>query len=322
MNRVVSIIVLVFCVVISSCITITPTKQLLPYVEKVLVEGKASKILVIHIKGVISDSVSSGSILGGDEKIPLSSQIREQLDMAAKDKTIKAVILNIDSPGGEVTTCDIIHHEITLYKKKNSIPVTVLMGSLAASGGYYLAVTGDTIVAHPTTITGSIGVLITKLSMKELLDKVGVHDETIKSGSNKTMGSFLKDMTPEEQKLFQQIVDSMYERFLQVILQSRKNLTADELRKIADGRILIAQDALKYGLIDKIGYFDDAIEAAKKSAGIEDPKIITYVRPGTYRPNVYAGAQIKNEGTINIFSLEVDQFSTKFGTRFMYLWKD
>ncbi len=313
---------LLSCFAVFSCITITPTKQLQPYVEKTLIEGKASKILVIHIKGVISDSVSGGSFLGGEEKIPLSAQIREQLDMAAKDKSIKALILDIDSPGGEVTTCDIIHHEIISYKKKNSIPVTVIMGSLAASGGYYLSMTGDTVVAHPTTITGSIGVLITKLSIKELLDKVGVHDETIKSGSNKSMGSFLKDMTPEEQKLFQQIVDNMYERFLQVILQSRKNLTADELRKIADGRILIAQDALKYGLIDKIGYFDDAIDSAKKAAGIEDPKIITYVRPGSYRPNVYAGAQINNEGTINIFSLEVDQFSSKFGTRFMYLWKD
>lgn len=307
---------------VTGCITISPTRQIFPYVEKTLIEGKGPKVLLIHIKGVITDSVQSGSILQSQDKIPLSSQIREQLDMAEKDKNIKGLILYIDSPGGEVTTCDIIHHEILAYKKRNSVPVTVIMGSLAASGGYYLSVCGDTIIAHPTTVTGSIGVLITKLSIQDLLEKVGIQDETVKSGANKTMGSFFKDMSPEEQKLFQQIVDNMYERFLQVILQSRKNLTIDELRKIADGRVFVAQDALKYGLIDKIGYFDDAVAAAKKAAAAEEVKIITYIRPGTYRPNYYAGAQIKNEGTINILSIEADQFNSKFGTRFMYLWKD
>ncbi len=305
---------------LSGCISFSASRRLQPYSEKTLLEGDNSKILVIYIKGIISDTVVSNPIIPSQEKLPLSAQIREQLDMAAKDKQIKAIILNIDSPGGEVTTCDIIHHEIMKYKKQNNIPITVLMGSMAASGGYYLAVTGDTIVAHPTTVTGSIGVLITKMSLKGLFEKVGIQDETVKSGENKTMGSMFKDMTPAERKLFQQIVDSMYERFLSVILQTRKNITMAELRKVADGRVMIASDALKHGLIDKIGYFDDAIEVSKKAAALDNPKVVTYVRPGSYRPNIYAGAQIRNEGTINILSIEAEQFSAKYGTKFMYLW--
>ncbi|MBP8083742.1 MAG: signal peptide peptidase SppA [Spirochaetes bacterium] len=319
MKKILSIILLLSA---TGCISISTARGLQPYRENIIRNGAESKILVIHIDGVISDSISNGNPFNSSEKIPLTARIKEQLDCAEKDKNIKALILMIDSPGGEVTTCDIIHHEIIQFKKRTSIPVTVLMGSMAASGGYYLAMTGDKVMAHPTTITGSIGVLISKLSMKQLMGKIGIEDETVKSGANKTMGSFFKNMTEEEKQLFQEIVDAMYEGFLKVILDSRKDLKEQELRKVADGRIFIAKDALKYGLIDGIGYFNDAVASAEKSAGIENAKIITYVRPDSYRPNVYAGASVTNEGTINVLSIDMDLFSSKFGTRFMYLWKD
>lgn len=306
----------------TGCISISTSRHLQPYRENIIRNGNDSKILIIHIDGIISDSVSSGNPFNSAEAIPLTAGIKEQLDCAERDKSIKALILMIDSPGGEVTTCDIIHHEVTLFKKRTSIPVTVLMGSMAASGGYYLSMTGDKVMAHPTTITGSIGVLISKLSMKQLMGKIGIEDETVKSGANKTMGSFFKNMNDEEKYLFQQIVDAMYEGFLKVILDSRKDLKEQDLRKVADGRIFIAKDALKYGLIDEIGYFNDAVSSAEKSAGIEGAKIITYVRPDSYRPNVYAGASITNEGTINVLSINMDWFTSKYGTRFMYLWKD
>ena len=306
----------------TGCISISTARTLQPYRENVIKSGGESKILVIHIDGVISDSISNGNPFNSSEKIPLTSRIKEQLDCAERDKNIKALILMIDSPGGEVTTCDIIHHELIQFKKRTSIPVTVLMGSMAASGGYYLSMTGDYVMAHPTTITGSIGVLISKLSIKQLMGKIGIEDETVKSGSNKTMGSFFKNMNEEEKFLFQEIVNAMYDGFLKVILDSRKKLKEQELRKVADGRIFIARDALKYGLIDGIGYFSDAVASAEKSAGIENAKIITYVRPDSYRPNVYAGATISNEGTINVLSIDMDWFTSKYGTRFMYLWKD
>lgn len=311
-----------FMLLCANCISISADKSLQPYTEKTLAQGSGPKILIIYIQGVISDSMPSSSLLRREDNIPLTAKVREQLEAAERDPEIKSVILSIDSPGGEVTTCDIIHHEIMSYKKRTGVPVTVIMGSVAASGGYYLSMTGDTVIAYPTTITGSIGVLITKLSLKELLGKIGIEDETVKSGENKTMGSFFKNMSPDEKALFQKIVDSMYGRFIDIILESRKNITRDQLLKVADGRIFIASDALKLGLIDKIGYFEDAVEAASKSAGLTNPKIVTFIRPGTYRPNIYSGAQSQSDSGIQALTSALDLFTSKYGTCFMYLWKD
>lgn len=165
---------------------------------------------------------------------------------------------------------------------------------LGASGGYYVAASADRIIAHPTTVTGSIGVIMLNLSVEGLLQKIGITDTSIKTGEYKDMGSPLKTMTEEERRIFQGIMDSLYERFLTAITENRKELPLEKLRSLADGRIYTAQQALENGLIDQIGYLDEAISLAKQESGLTGARVVIYHRPGVYKNNIYS--QLGNAG--------------------------
>lgn len=318
MRRIVLTLLLLF---MAGCISFPTGPRLEPYDEIELHKGGDSKILVIDISGIIIDS-KQRNIFGSQTEMNLTSRIREQLDKAREDEDIKAVILKIDSPGGSVTTSDIIHHEILRYKKDSGNFILSQLDSVAASGGYYIAVSGDEIIAHPTTITGSIGVIITMVNIKGLMDKIGIEDQTITSGDSKAMGSILKVMEPEERKIFQNITNSLFERFVEVVLDGRENLTRKELLPVADGRILLAKDAKEAGLIDHIGYWDDTLSIVKSKTGLSDPTVITYKRPGDYTPNIYSSTPVQSSGgNINILSVDSEMFYSKYGISFMYLWK-
>ncbi len=237
-----------------------------PLKETTVSGSGKDKILIIDISGIISEEGKS-SLVGLSGEPDIVTRIREELKLAAKDKHIKAIILRINSPGGTVTAADIIYHEIEQFKEKTGIKVIACIMDLGASGGYYVAVSADKIVAHPTTVTGSIGVIMLNLSFEGLLQKIGVKDTSIKSGEYKDMGSPLKTMTEEERKIFQGIMNNLYERFLAVIAKNRKELTPEKIRSLADGRIYTAQQALELKLIDQIGYLDETIAQAKKDAG-------------------------------------------------------
>lgn len=319
MNKKLFAILFAIHILFTGCITLNVFSNLQPFEEQILQKGGKDKILVIPVTGIITDSPGRNTF-GGTNELNLTSRIREELDLARKDPEIKALILKIDSPGGAVTATDIIYHEIIRYKDEMDIYVVSQLDTTAASGGYYLAVSGDKIIAHPTTITGSIGVIATMINIKGLMDKLGIEDQTIKSGKAKSMGSVLKKMTPEEQALFQEIIDTMYERFFNIVLKGRPNLTEAKLRAVADGRVLAAPQAKKAGLIDEIGYWDDAVSLTADSAGITNPTVITYIRPGNYKPNPLAKTEIKNEGTINVINMDTSFFKNHFGMEFMYLW--
>ena len=205
-------------------------------------------------------------------------------------------------------------------KKKTNNKIIACIMDLGASGGYYVAVSADKIVAHPTTVTGSIGVIMLNLSVEGLLQKIGVKDTSIKTGEHKDMGSPLKTMTDEERKIFQGILDNMYERFLSVIAENRKNLTQEKLRSLADGRIYTAQQALAYGLIDQIGYLDEAITLAKEEAGLTKARVIIYHRPGAYKNNIYSQLSSSGFGTINLLNIDLKTFVRSGTPSFMYLW--
>ncbi|MBI5795140.1 MAG: S49 family peptidase, partial [Planctomycetes bacterium] len=175
--------------------------SLVPYVaplKETTVMGKGKeKVLIVEISGIISEEEKRG-IAGLSGEPDMVARIKEELKTAAKDKHIKAVILRINSPGGTVTASDLIYHEIEQFKKKTGNKVIACIMDLGASGGYYVAVSADKIVAHPTTVTGSIGVIMLNLSVEGLLQKIGVKDTSIKTGEHKDMGSPLKTMTEEE----------------------------------------------------------------------------------------------------------------------------
>ncbi|TGL59589.1 signal peptide peptidase SppA [Leptospira sarikeiensis] len=279
----------------SNCLFLSFPNQTSPIPKEKLVTGSSTegldKILLIPIEGEISDKKSSGSFLSGD-KDSIVSRIKTYLSMAEKDPAIKAVILKIDSPGGSVTASDLIHHEILEFKKRKNVPVLSLFMDTAASGAYYLSMATDHIQAHPTTITGSIGVLRFGINAKEALDKLGIKSSTIRSGPNKATGNPVEEFTPEQKKVFQDIIMENYERFLSIIKKGRPKIKESELRKLADGRIYSANQALENGLIDSIGYFEDAVVQVTKLPGYKPssgqaPKIVFYSYKGPTPENFY-----------------------------------
>lgn len=301
------------------CITIQTGPKIGPLVEHVVRNGFAeTKIAVIHIDGIISDS-SKRNFSGEEIEVPLTVRVKEECDIIRNDPKVRALLIRIDSPGGGVTTCDIIYNDIMKLKREKNIPVIVEMVGIAASGGVYISAAGDTIIAQPTTVTGSIGVIAQMVRFKDLLDKVGVQSEVIKSGDKKDMGSPFREMTREEKALYQDVINSMYERFLSVILAGRKNLDEKKLRSFADGRIFTSKTALEYGLIDSIGYTDDAIAAAEKSAGIRNAMVVSYSRPGKYTPNIYSGNAAQSASLLNLFTSNISTLEDSTGCRFMFI---
>lgn len=301
---------------LAGCIVIgLPRTQ--PLKEKIIGGSGEAKVLVMDISGIISEDEPGGSIL--QEKPRITARIREELDKAAGDSAIKALILRINTPGGAVTSCDIISHEIKAFKKNTKVPVVAELMDTAASGGYYIASASDMIIAHPTTVTGSIGVISYSVNASGLLEKIGIANQTIKSGDKKDIGSPLRPMTGEERQILQSVIDSMYDRFLDVVVEGRRGaIPKDDLRKIADGRVLTAGQALDLKLIDSIGYMDDAIEAAKKLAGVKEARVVTYAPPSAYKNNVYSGLP-QMPSQVNLINIDPG-LSRKFGTSFMYIW--
>lgn len=318
----ISIPILVFCLLFSSgCsfISISLVPSIEPLKETTVSGSGKDKILIMDISGIISEERKRG-LAGLSDEPDMVARIKEELKMAARDKHMKAVILRINSPGGTVTASDMIYHEIEQFKKKTGTKIIACIMDLGASGGYYVAVSADKIIAHPTTVTGSIGVIMLNLSVEGLLQKIGVKDTSVKTGEHKDMGSPLKAMTDEERKIFQGILDTMYERFLTVIAENRKELTPEKLISLADGRIYTAQQALEHGLIDQIGYLDEAILLAKEDAGLTKARVVMYHRPGAYKNNIYSQLGSSGFGTINLLNIDLKTFVHSGTPLFMYLW--
>jgi len=293
-----------------------------PLTEKEVGGKGADKVLLVDISGLIVDDDGSGR-LGIETRRRLTARVREELAMAEKDRRVRAVVLRINTPGGSATTSDIVNHEIREFKRRTNIPVVAELMDVAASGGYYIAVAADEIIAHPTTVTGSIGVIAYNFDASGLMTRVGIVSETVKSGDKKDIGSPLRPMTGEEREILQSVIDSMYERFLDVVMEGRRErFTRAGLRALADGRVYIAPQALESGLIDSIGYLDDAVGAAKKRAGIEQATVITYAPASSHRDNIYSGLGGLSPGSaqINLINIDGRGIFPGPGTRFMYLW--
>jgi protease-4 len=255
--------------------------------EVVLVKSPAKdKILVIDIEGMIS-TLGNGGIF--EREGDVLSQVYYRLEKAAADRLVRGVILRLDTPGGDVTSSDILYREVIKFRKKTGHPVVALMMGVAASGGYYVASACDEIIAHPSTITGSIGVISIFPNVSGLFSKFGVEMKVIKSGELKDAGSPFRDMSLEEQKVFQSIIDELYGNFLDVVLAKRKDvLSMQELRKIADGRVYTANQALQLKLIDGVGYFDDALGRALSLASIKAASVVAYTYYPKKKTNLYA----------------------------------
>jgi len=215
------------------------------------------KIAIVEIKGAITQS----------------SGIIEELQYYFEDDGVKAIILRIDSPGGGVGPSQEIHREIMKIKSKKKVVTS--MGSVAASGGYYIACASDLIVANPGTITGSIGVVMQFSNFEELLKKIGIKGVVLKSGEHKDVGSPFREMTPEEKRIMQEVLDNVHQQFIQAVAQGRK-LDQSKVIQIADGRILTGEQAKNLGLVDQMGNLQDTIDITAKLVGIVGKPNVLY----------------------------------------------
>jgi len=255
--------------------------------EVVVEESEAKdKFLVLDIDGIISGEIIDGT--GRD----MVANIKERLKMAAMDSEVKAVLLKINSPGGEVLASDDIAREIATFQKDTKKPIIASMGSLAASGGYYVSAPCRWIVANELTITGSIGVIMHGWNYRALMDKVGIRPQVFKSGKFKDMMSGEKspeEISPEENAMVQDLINQTYSRFTNVVATGRasaqkmnlntgKTLTGN-WAQYADGRILSGRDAHQYGFVDELGNFETAIERAKAMTGVSAATLIRYQQP-------------------------------------------
>lgn len=283
-------------------------EELQPLTEQVVSGEGRDKVLLLDISGFISNQESE-QLLGGKKQPALLARVREELDRARQDKRVKAVVLRINSPGGGVTASDMLYHELKKFKQDTGVKVVAHFMDMGASGAYYAALAADRISAQPTSVTGSIGVIMFRIDATGLMQKVGVQAFEISSGDKKGMGSPFRPLSPEERGIFQDIIDRLQTRFVNIVSEERK-LPSDAARKLADGRVFTSQEAKTAGLIDDIGYLDDAIGQAKKLAGVERASVVTYFRPGEYRANLYS---------VNLINIDMGG-ALQPGPSFLYLW--
>ena len=249
------------------------------YTESVLQGTDASnRLLLVPIKGVIGPSNGNAFLASADYN---QEKILATLDQAKKDKNLKGIVLEIDSPGGAVFQAAQVYDKVMEVKKETKLPVIAVMDSMAASGGYYIACAADKIYASNETITGSIGVIMSSLNLSGLLEKYGIQDTTIKSAAHKDIGSQTRTMTDEEREILQNYINSAYNRFLDVVAKGRKK-TKEEIRPLADGRIFDGVQAKNVGLIDEIAYLDQALTAFEKDLGHKDMEVYTLDAPFSF----------------------------------------
>jgi protease-4 len=301
---------------------LTPTSVDGPIEETVVTEPHhwlcRDKIALIDVEGVILNARESGLLGSGDNPVAL---FRERLDAAADDKHVKAVVLRINSPGGSVTASDIMYRDLCRFREETHKPVVACMMDMAASGGYYLAMGCDRIYAHPTTVTGSIGVIMSLYNAAGLFGKLGVKSDPIKSGPNKDIGNPGRPMTDEERAILQQMVMKFYEQFVAVVIKGRVECAGEErIRALADGRVYTGLEAKELGLVDEVGYLEDAIAAAKDMACVKDTALVAYDRCEGFRGSIYTAApRIPSQVRIKLDVPGLTAPAT--GAAFMYLWE-
>ena len=239
--------------------------------EHIVEEGDWDKrIAVLNLNGVIQDAEMSIFFEGYNHE-----QFLKMIDQAAVDDSVEAIVLQVDSPGGAVGPTAEIHRKLVEMQAAYEKPIYVSMGSMAASGGYYVAAPADKIFAESSTITGSIGVIMESVNYAGLAEKYGINFNTIKSGKHKDIMSASREMTKEERQILQSMVDEMYDEFVQVIVDGR-GMSESKVREVGDGRVYTGKQAQSVGLVDEVGNFDDTLSALKEDYNLEDAQVIQY----------------------------------------------
>jgi len=280
------------------------------------------RVAVVDVTGMIVNARISGLLSEGENPV---SVFAEQLEHAAEDDRVKAIVLRLNTPGGAVAASDMMYREVLDFKAKTGKPVVVVMMDVAASGGYYLACAGDHLIAYPSTVTASIGVIFQTVSLQPALSSIGVQTEAITSGPNKDAGSPFSEMTEGHRAVYQQMVDTFYADFTGIVRRARPGISESDFEEVTDGRVVTGRRALEVGLVDSLGDLDDGFAKAKELAGLKDASLIRYHRPLSYVGSPYAKAedrQPRSSGTqVNLLQLNVgESFGESASGCFYYVW--
>lgn len=283
--------------------------------EAVISGSGEDKIAVVNIDGVIVEK-DPPYTFGLPDSSTSSRKIKKVLNEIKADDKVKGVLLYVNSPGGSAAASEEIYRDILSFKKSSNKPVYAYFSDIAASGGLYVAMASDKIYANPSTITGSIGVIISYLNFSELASKYGVRNIVYKSGELKDILSEFREPTPQEQQIMQGLVNDTYLNFVSVVREGRK-LPEDRVRELADGRVFSAKGAKEAKLIDEIGTFNDSVDSMMKSLNIQDASVIEYGKPDFFETLLGTMSQKFN---VNLIPTPNSGLDSSPGTKLLYLY--
>ena len=295
---------------------IKPVSDLNELEERQVLEGSGKKILILPVEGFLMNARAGGILQPGENTVSIISQ---QLRKAEKDKSVAAVVLRINSPGGTVTGSDVIYQQVRDFKQRTGKPVIASVQEVSASGAYFVSMAADEIVAQPTSIVGSVGVIFTSFNFSGTLGKIGAGYTTIKSGELKDMGSPLKAMTPEEREVLEGMLGEYFSRFRTLVFQTR-HLDDAQIATISSGRVFTGQQAKALNLVDEMGTLEDAIELARQRSNAKGASAILYIRPYGYGGSIYAHNQVV-QPRADVTRLEIPMAEEALPTGFYYLWR-
>jgi protease-4 len=301
---------------------VTPVSSSTKLTEEDVQPGKGGgKVAIIQVEGMLANMRSGGFMQPSENAVSLFAQ---QLNKAAADNDVKAVVLRVNSPGGTVTASDLMFEAVNDFRQKSKKPVVASTQEIAASGGYYVTCAADQVVVHPTSVVGSIGVIFSSFEVEDLMGKIGVKNIAIKSGPLKDMGSPFKALGPEERQVMQAMVDDYYARFKDVV-KSRRKVRPDDFAMVTDGRVFTGVRAVELGLADRTGRLEDALDLARELGKAPGAKAVIYKRPYGYGGSIYAssdaGLPHADAGEPNTTRLEMPGSQRILPGGFYYLWQ-
>jgi protease-4 len=275
------------------------------------------KIAIVEVEGMLAN-VRSGGFLQPQENV--LSLFTQELNRAAADDDVKAVVLRVNSPGGTVTASDAMYQILQRFKARTHKPVVASAQEVAASGAYYVSCGADRIVAQPTSIVGSIGVIFETYNLTGTMNKLGIRPGAFKSAEHKDIGSPFRDPTPEEEQIMQGMVDEYYARFKSIVRQNRQIPDDENFKMMTDGRVFSGEHAVALGLVDRTGLLEDAVQVARDLAHAPNAKVIAYKRPYGYGGSIYALNETPQPKS-NVLQLQLPEAATLLPSGFYYLWK-
>jgi protease-4 len=297
---------------------ITPVSNPSELDETVVKSGKGlfpDKIAIIEVEGMLANA-RGGLLEPGDNPLSLFTQ---ELDKAADDSSVKAIVLRVNSPGGTVSASDAMYTILKQFKEKTHKPVVASAQELDCSGAYYVSCGADKIVAQPTSLVGSIGVIFDTYNFQGTLEKLGIEAGNYKSAAHKDIGSPFRPADPEEQKIMQGLVDEYYARFKGVVTANRQ-IPEASFKEVTDGRIFSGEQAKDLGLVDQVGLLSDAIDLAGKLADTPDASVVAYKHPYGYGGSIYALNSVPPAKS-DTLQLQLPQAASMLPSGFYYLWQ-